>query len=229
MTSPLINSFHIYLEGDFACFTRFPFTVCNDTSDIPTVPALKGILHSFCWKIKRDKNIYADFVIDELRVLNPIKKTTLSFNGVKRKVTLQAIKDGKVDILREGLNTRKTYVVLTNPSYIVSGHIITLDQNGCQCDDPDGIAYEQWKHLRDRVEHRKPYRPLRLGTKFDVTDYMWMNEIPSLYPYGLEGETIFQNHLIDKIYNPLQPQKGAKFIYGDVVMCDGVVQFGGGL
>jgi CRISPR-associated Cas5-like protein len=229
------HPFHVYLEGDFACFTRFPFTVCNDTYDIPTVPALKGILRSFCWKIKRDKNVYSDYVIDELRVLNPIQKTTMSFNGVKRKISSQALKAGGVDILRDGLNTRKTYVVIQNPSYIVSGHIILRDENGVICADPEGIAYEQWKHLKDRVQLHTPYGPLRFGTKFDVTDYMWLEESQlqdkaMAIPYlpTLMGETIFRNHLVDKVYNPLWPEHGAQFIFGDVVMNDGIVKFGGG-
>src|ERR1017187_883196 len=82
--------------GELACFTRPETKVERVSYDVITPSAARGIVEAIYWKPE------IRWVIDRLRVLNPIRFTSVRRNEVKDKIgagtVAKAMKDGAGDL-----------------------------------------------------------------------------------------------------------------------------------
>lgn len=86
--------------GDYACFTRPEMKVERVSYDVMTPSAARGILEAVYWKPA------IRWVIERIRVLNPIRFDTIRRNEVAGKLPLTVVRKG----MQDGFSPVQTFV-----------------------------------------------------------------------------------------------------------------------
>lgn len=108
--------------GRYACFTRPEMKVERVSYDVMTPSAARGILEAIYWKPQ------IRWVIDTIRVLNPIKFTNIRRNELAGKLSVsnvkKAMKDGHspIYILVEDNRQQRAAMVLKDVAYVIEAH-----------------------------------------------------------------------------------------------------------
>jgi CRISPR-associated protein Cas5d len=109
------------VSGDYACFTRPEMKVERVSYDVMTPSAARGILEAIHWKpaIK--------WIVEEIRVLKPIRFHSIRRNEVGAKAPVAAIRKamksshlGDLHLLIEGNRQQRAANVLTDVAYVIS-------------------------------------------------------------------------------------------------------------
>jgi CRISPR-associated protein Cas5d len=111
----------LLVSGDYACFTRPEMKVERVSYDVMTPSAARGILEAIHWKpaIK--------WVIDEIRVLKPIRFQSIRRNEVGAKIPVAAVRKamkshevGDLHLIIEKNRQQRAATVLVDVAYLVS-------------------------------------------------------------------------------------------------------------
>ena len=109
------------VAGDYACFTRPEMKVERVSYDVMTPSAARGILEAIHWKpaIK--------WIIEEIRVLKPIRFQSIRRNEVGSKAPVAAVRkamrSGEIDdlaLIIEDNRQQRAATVLTDVEYVIS-------------------------------------------------------------------------------------------------------------
>ncbi|MFT3974078.1 MAG: type I-C CRISPR-associated protein Cas5c [Amaricoccus sp.] len=126
--------------GPYALFARQDLKVERETYPVMTPSAARGVMESIHWKPA------IVWVVDRIRVLTPIRTTTIRRNEVGRKApagTVRAAMNrgdiGDLHLLVEDERQQRAATVLVNPDYLIEAHFVLTDRAGP--DDTEG------KHL----------------------------------------------------------------------------------
>lgn len=121
------NPMHIELPltvkvwGDFACFTRPETKVERVSYDVMTPSAARAVLEAIFWKPQ------FDWVVQEIRVLNPIKRTSLLRNEVISKAAPSTIRrwaegeDGHFIAAED--RTQRHALILRDVAYVIAADV----------------------------------------------------------------------------------------------------------
>jgi CRISPR-associated protein Cas5d len=111
----------LYVSGDYACFTRPEMKVERVSYDVMTPSAARGILEAIHWKpaIK--------WIVEEIRVLKPIRFQSIRRNEVGAKTPVAAIRKAmksgdlaELSLVIEDNRQQRAATVLTDVAYIIS-------------------------------------------------------------------------------------------------------------
>ncbi|UTD28999.1 type I-C CRISPR-associated protein Cas5c [Bradyrhizobium sp. WD16] len=109
------------VSGDYACFTRPEMKVERVSYDVMTPSAARGILEAIHWKpaIK--------WIVEEIRVLKPIRFQSIRRNEVGAKAPVTAIRKamrsddlGDLSLVVEDHRQQRAATVLANVDYVIS-------------------------------------------------------------------------------------------------------------
>ncbi len=142
-------SITIEISGDYACFSRPELKVERVSYEVITPSAARGIIEAICWKPA------IRWVIDEIRVCNPIVFETIRRNEVKKKATLQSN-----FIATSEERTQRASMILKNVRYLVTAH---FEMTSCATEqDNEGKFADMVKRrLRKGQFFHKPYLGVR--------------------------------------------------------------------
>lgn len=104
-------SFSVEISGDYACFSRPELKVERVSYEVITPSAARGILEAVFWKPA------IRYVIDEIRVCNPIRFDNIRRNEVNSKASRQ-----KEHIFTSEDRTQRATTLLRNVRYVVTAH-----------------------------------------------------------------------------------------------------------
>lgn len=109
------------VSGDYACFTRPEMKVERVSYDVMTPSAARGILEAIHWKpaIK--------WIVEEIRILNPIQFQSIRRNEVGAKAPVTAIRKamrsgqlGELHLVVEKERQQRAATVLANVDYVIA-------------------------------------------------------------------------------------------------------------
>lgn len=103
--------FSVEISGEYACFSRPELKVERVSYDIITPSAARGILEAVFWRPA------IRYVIDEIRVCNPIMFDNIRRNEVKSKASIS-----KKHIFATEDRIQRASLVLKNVRYIITAH-----------------------------------------------------------------------------------------------------------
>jgi len=134
----------LYVEGDYACFTRPEMKVERVSYDVMTPSAARGILEAIYWKPQMT------WVVNSIRVLKPIRFTNVRRNEVSEVISSRnvgtAMKQGtgRLGQYVEDVRQQRASMVLTNVAYVIDASVKVL-QNGDSRES--ALACPEAKHL----------------------------------------------------------------------------------
>jgi len=108
--------------GEYACFTRPEMKVERVSYDVITPSAARGILEAIYWKPE------IRWVVDRIRVMRPIKFTSIRRNEVSRKIPIRSVntarRKGKGLIAQyvEDDRQQRASLVLRDVEYVIEAH-----------------------------------------------------------------------------------------------------------
>ncbi len=116
--------------GEYACFTRPEFKTERVSYDVITPSAARGLLEAIYWKPA------IAWVVDRIRVLNPIRFDSVRRNEVGCKIPLgsvtAAMKDPErpLGILVEDERQQRATLLLRDVRYVIDAHFEARDEDG---------------------------------------------------------------------------------------------------
>lgn len=157
--------FSVEITGDYACFSRPELKVERVSYDIITPSAARGILEAIFWKPA------IRYVIDEIRVCNPIQFENIRRNEVKSKAS-----KGKEHIYTSEDRTQRASMVLKNVKYVVTAHFEEVKDklnlpnkpNGETCDTNADGSFNHGKFaemITRRIRNGQCFHQPYLGTR----------------------------------------------------------------
>lgn len=157
--------------GDYACFTRPEMKVERVSYDVITPSAARGILEAIYWKPEMR------WVVDRLRVLNPIRWTHIRRNEVDCKIparSVTAAMDGKeadLGIAVEAHRQQRAAMILRDVCYGIEAHIDVLEHNGPE-DKHEAKHLDQFRRRAEKGEcFHHPYLGCReFPASFELAD-----------------------------------------------------------
>lgn len=117
----------LHCWGELACFTRPEMKVERVSYDVITPSAARGIIEAIYWKPE------IRWVIDRLRVLNPIRFTSMRRNEVGAKVSSRtaaaAMQSGRgeLGLYVETERQQRAALILRDVGYVIEAHFQILD------------------------------------------------------------------------------------------------------
>lgn len=123
------NPISLHIWGDLACFTRPEMKVERVSYDIITPSAARGIFEAIYWKPQ------IRWVIDRIRVLKPIRFTSLRRNEVGSKIPAGSAKttmkrgSGDLALIIEDDRRQRAATLLRDVAYVIEAHFDILDES----------------------------------------------------------------------------------------------------
>ena len=119
--------FSVEISGDYACFSRPELKVERVSYDVITPSAARGILEAVFWKPA------IRYVIDEIRVCNPIR-----FDNIRRNEVNSKASKPKAHIFTSEDRTQRAATVLRNVKYVITAHFEPVTEKLNLPNKPDG-------------------------------------------------------------------------------------------
>jgi CRISPR-associated Cas5-like protein len=183
-----MNDFVFDVGAERACFTRPPFHAERDTYLLPPPPILVGVLHAFHWELDWRRRELADYVIDKIQVLSPLRQECRHFIGATKRFAFHPI--NTVNVLGR---TRIHTVYMSQPRYRVWAHVIG---------DNEAIIRRGYHRLLRAIREASPNRVPRLGTRTPISFMRLSDDVELPPPAGLPREIMLYDFPVDKIYDP---------------------------
>lgn len=157
--------FSVEITGEYACFSRPELKVERVSYDMITPSAARGILEAIFWKPA------IRYVIDEIRVCNPIQ-----FENIRRNEVSSKASKGKEHIYTSEDRTQRASMVLKNVKYVVTVHFeAVIDKlnlpnkpNGETCDTNEDGSFNHGKFaemITRRIRNGQCFHQPCLGTR----------------------------------------------------------------
>ena len=177
----------LLIWGDYASFNRPEMKVERVSYDVITPSAARGILEAIYWKPEMS------WVVDKLRILNPIRFTHIRRNEVDCKISTKNITsamrtgEGNLGIAVEGHRQQRAAMILKDVRYGIEAHVEVL-----KLEPKDGKSIEnpEAKHLRqfkDRTQKGGYFHHPYLGTREFPANFRLVEEFPACHE-SLRGE-----------------------------------------
>lgn len=118
----------LHVWGDYACFTRPELKAERMTYEVMTPSAARGILTAIYWKPE------FRWVVDRIRVLNPIEFGQIRRNEVGNKVSppsaaaMRGEAAAKVGLFIEDTRQQRAMTYLRRVSYVIEAHVELLHE-----------------------------------------------------------------------------------------------------
>ncbi|MEW6587013.1 MAG: type I-C CRISPR-associated protein Cas5c [Nitrospirota bacterium] len=185
--------------GQYASFTRPEMKVERVSYDVITPGAARGILEAIYWKPEMR------WVVDKLRVLNPIRFTHIRRNEVDCKISKRdiasAMKTGKavLGIAVEEHRQQRAAMILKDVRYGIEAHIEVLKP---EMKDSKPLESPEAKHLRQfkyRAQAGGCFHHPYLGTREFPADFKLVEEFPVCHE-SLAGENNLGYMLHDMVF-----------------------------
>ncbi len=173
--------------GDYASFNRPEMKVERVSYDVMTPSAARGILEAIYWKPEMR------WVVDRLRVLNPLRFTHVRRNEVDCKISTRdittAMNTGKGDlgIAVEDHRQQRAAMLLKDVRYGIEAHVEVLKPE-MKGDKP--LENPEAKHLRqfkDRAQSGGYFHHPYFGTREFPANFELVEEFPECHE-SLQGE-----------------------------------------
>lgn len=187
-------SIKIEIWGDYACFTRPEMKVERVSYDVITPSAARGIMEAIYW------HPGMVWVIDEIRVINPIKFTTIKRNEVKSKIGAKkaTAKSERFIVTSEDIDQR-TSRILKDVRYIIEAHFEMTEKAGKE-DNPGKYA----SIIKRRIEKGQNYHQPYFGTREFPVSYALYDGRPIEISDQLKGEKELGYMLYDLDYSDIE-------------------------
>lgn len=215
--------------GEYACFTRPEMKAERVSYDVITPSAARGILEAIYWKPEMR------WVVDRLRVLNPIRWTHIRRNEINSKIPVGNVKKamaGKEIVLGiavEEDRAQRAAMILRDVCYGIEAHIEVLEHHGPE-DKPEAKHLDQFRRRAEKGEYfHHPY----LGCREFPADFELVNEFPPCHEsLRREHDLGFMLHDIIFVPDPkgeiVESNKGrrlrAESRFFRAVMRDGIIE-----
>lgn len=117
------RGFQVRIQAPMALFSRPELKSERYSYDIPTPSALRGVLESVYW------HPGITYVIDEIKVINPIKRISVRRNELKSKMSPKTIREvaghpeKRLFVNRKDDIAQRNSSILTDVDYIVCFHL----------------------------------------------------------------------------------------------------------
>jgi CRISPR-associated protein Cas5d len=192
MEVPMASRIRLEVWGDFASFNRPEMKVERVSYDLITPSAARGILEAIYWKPQMR------WVVDEIRVLRPIRFAQVRRNEIATKVPIKgasgvgaAMRSGRgalgLEVDDSANRVQRAAIVLRDVKYGIGAHVEVLNDR-----DADGIPLvdAEAKHLdmfRRRAEKGQCFHHPYLGTREFPAEFRLVREFEEV-PDELRGE-----------------------------------------
>ncbi len=165
--------FNFTVKGDYALFTRPEFAVERVSYDVPTPSALVGLISSVYW------HPGVKYVIDEIRIYNPVNFVNITRNEVSEKLSIDKVKkqmSGKTTDLgiytKESISQRAS-MLLKDVHYGISAHFeLTKEANTEQSED------KVYAILSRRLKRGQCFSQPFLGCREFPAKVEWVEALP---------------------------------------------------
>jgi CRISPR-associated protein Cas5d len=165
--------FRITVKGKYALFSRPELKVEHVSYDVPTPSALVGLLNSVYW------HPGVKYVIDEIRVYNPVNFINIRRNEVSDKLSLSAVKSqmksgsGELGIFTKESISQRASLLLKDVFYGVAAHFeLTEDKEPNQSED------KVYAILSRRLKKGQFFSQPFLGCREFPAEVEWVEELP---------------------------------------------------
>lgn len=208
------------VRGDFALFTRPELKAERASYDLITPSAARGVLEAVFW------HPGLKWIIDEIRVLSPIKFTTVRRNEVgskvKARVMWQAMaNEGRPPYLATPKDImQRASLLLTDVHYVITAHFEMTPQAAAG-DNPGKFSEMFRRRLAKGQNYHQPYLGCR---EFPAQLRPCEDDAPLTVPEELRGERDLGLMLYDMDYSDrarIRPQ------FFRAVLRDGVLDLRG--
>lgn len=167
--------FNFIVSGDYALFTRPEFGVERVSYDVPTPSAIVGLISSIYW------HPGVKYVIDEIRVYNPINFMNIRRNEVKSKIAFSKIKGQQKDTSEDisiytadnGERTQRASLILKDVSYGISAHFELTDEKDAEQSEEKAYAI-----LSRRLKKGQYFSQPFLGCREFPANVEWVEVLP---------------------------------------------------
>ncbi len=227
-----MNEWCLEVWGDYACFTRPEMKVERVSYDVITPSAARGILEAIYWKPEMR------WVVDRLRVLNPISFTHIRRNEVDCKISLKSVAsstktgEGDLAIAVEDHRQQRAAMILKDVCYGIEAHVEVLEpelKNGKPLENPEAKHLRQFK---ERAQMGGYFHHPYLGTREFPASFKLAEEFPACHD-ALRGERYLGYMLHDIAFVPdpkgkvIESHQGRRLTaeprFFPVTMRDGVI------
>ena len=183
--------FNFTVKGDYALFTRPEFGVERVSYDVPTPSALVGLISSVYW------HPGVKYVIDEIRIYNPVNFVNIRRNEVANKLSLNAVKEkmnGKsadLGIYTQECISQRSSLLLKDVYYGVSAHFeLTGEANTEQSEN------KVYAILSRRLKKGQCFSQPFLGCREFPATVEWVETLPpSTLDYTADlGNSFLRSH-----------------------------------
>ncbi len=215
--------------GEYACFTRAEMKVERVSYDVITPSAARGILEAIYWKPEMR------WVVDRLRVLNPIRWTHIRRNEVDCKIPARNVtaamngEETALGIAVEQHRQQRAAMILRDVCYGIEAHIEVLEHNGPE-GKPEAKHLDQFRRRAQKGEYfHHPY----LGCREFPASFELVEEFPPC-DETLKGERDLGFMLHDIVFVPdakgeiVESNKGRRLTaqprFRRFVMRDGIIE-----
>ncbi len=208
-------AFRIEVWGEFACFSRPEMKVERVSYDMLTPSAARGLLEAIYW------HPGMRWIVDRIRVANPIRFTNVRRNEVTEKVlagsVISAANKGTVPapiVSSESIAQRAT-MALRDVRYIIEAHFEMTEKA-----NPSDNEGKYCDIIRRRLEKGQFYHQPCFGTREFIAYFKPCETLPSC-PEELKGEKDLGWMLLDMDYSDKTDIKPTFF---RAVLRDGVLE-----
>lgn len=207
-------SISLEVWGDYACFSRPEMKVERVSYDVITPSAARGLIEAIMW------HPGMRWVIDRIRVCNPIRFTNIRRNEVKDVVSSRNAKTvmekGKGELFLSTSDSiqQRAAMVLTNVRYVIDAHFEMTAQ--AAPGDNEGKFQEMTKR---RIEKGQFYHQPCFGVREFPANFRMCGKKPEC-PEELKGEKDLGWILLDMDYSNPEDIRPRFF---RAVMRDGVI------
>lgn len=165
--------FNFIVSGEYALFTRPELAVERVSYDVPTPSAIVGIISSIYW------HPGVKYIIDEIRVYNPVNFMNIRRNEVKSKIAISKIKGQQSDpskdisIYTETDKTQRASLILKDVCYGISAHFELTDEKDAEQSEEKAYAIIS-RRLKKGQHFSQPF----LGCREFPANVEWVESLP---------------------------------------------------
>ncbi len=161
------------VKGEYACFTRPELKVERVTYDVPTPSAMTGLLSAIYW------HPGVRYVIDEIRIYNPVRLMNIRRNEVTEKISYSAVrkqmegKGGDPCMYTKDNISQRAALILKDVCYGVSAHFeLTEDK------EEDLTEEKVYAILSRRLKKGQFFSQPFLGCREFPAKVEWVDKLP---------------------------------------------------
>ena len=204
----------IEVWGDYACFSRPEMKVERVSYDVITPSAARGLIEAIYW------HPGIRYVIDRIRVCNPIRFTNIKRNEVKDTVSANSVKkmmeSGEpVYIATPQSIQQRSSMILRDVRYIIEAHF-DITEKASEADNPGKFS----DILRRRLEKGRFFHQPCFGTREFPAYFKICDDIPPC-PQELRGTKDLGYMLLDMDYSDAEEIRPVFF---RAALIDGVME-----